>query len=373
MAFFKNNKAAFIQIGVWLLLWILVLIIGSLSGMNVSFIFDYSVHWVTMFLLFALAMITTIKVDAGPNLALPIGVICGSLDMVCALQFNFEGFLWLMMSLVMAISLAVIVGFSYGLLLKKMKGSVGTSMILNYILGIAAAGVFGLLCVILPFNNPYIMYAYGGEGLRPQVGLGLTGSILDNFLAIHVGPVVSIPLGLILILAAICALFWYFFWRKDFTAYNQVGLAAATTLNKDKDCIIAGIVSTVLGAVGAIFYAQSYGFVQLYNSVTNYTVFILAAIFLGGVTVKKAGMRQAITGMLLYSGWLALRRAIDGFFNEDFFSDIWSIVTYGIIIFVLIKEVWRRKADKKPELEISPAEAPVHNDSLVDSRELPLQ
>ena len=349
----KDMRNTLIQLGVWALL---LCITAAINNGSLGLVLSESLQSASCLLLFALAMAVTVKIGVGPNFALPIGIVCGKFAMIMAIMFGCTGLGWLMVSLLIAIASAAIVGIGHGVLLSKMKSHAKTSLALNWFLGLTVAAIFSVIYIIwMPDIPRYILMDFVSRlskirtiSLEPFGGK----QILDNFLSFNLGQFV-IPFGLILILVIICVLLWYF---------KQVKPKVETT---KKDCFIAGVVSTMLGAVGIIIYSQSYGFIQAYDGATSFTFWIAAAIFLGGITLKKAGLRQVIMGLLLYSGLLALLPAIPHFFY------IRLLMPYGIIIFVLLKEVWRRKGDKEPETEISHVEAPIHDDELTrDSREL---
>ena len=63
--------------------------------------------------------------------------------------------------------------------------------------------------------------------------------------------------------------------------------------------IISVIISTMLGAAGIIVYEQSFGFIQLYGAPLAMPFTAIAAILIGGASVKKASMLNVVVGAFL--------------------------------------------------------------------------
>ncbi|HCF93185.1 MAG TPA: ABC transporter, partial [Firmicutes bacterium] len=76
--------------------------------------------------------------------------------------------------------------------------------------------------------------------------------------------------------------------------------AASSGINIRKMRYTGVIMSTVLGAIGIIVYAQSYGFLQLYNAPLYMAFPAIAAILIGGATLRKATISQVIIGSILF-------------------------------------------------------------------------
>ena len=70
-------------------------------------------------------------------------------------------------------------------------------------------------------------------------------------------------------------------------------------INVDRMRIFGTSISTVLGAIGIIMYAQTYGFLQLYNAPLMMGFTAVASVLLGGATVTRAKIYNVIIGTLL--------------------------------------------------------------------------
>jgi hypothetical protein len=84
---------------------------------------------------------------------------------------------------------------------------------------------------------------------------------------------------------------WLFMRSKTGVAMYAAGdnprFAEAAGINVDKYRIIGTIISTILGAVGILVYAQSFGFYQLYERPMFMPITAVAAILIGGRLNQK--------------------------------------------------------------------------------------
>src|SRR5690554_375407 len=131
-----------------------------------------------MFGVLALAMVPSIQCGTGPNFALPIGIICGLLGSLIAIELGLTskalgyGFI---SSVLISLPLAVIAGWVYGLLLNKIKGS---EMLVATYTGFSIVSFMQIGWVTLPFRHPEMIWPIG-RGLRVTVSLDSTfGEVL---------------------------------------------------------------------------------------------------------------------------------------------------------------------------------------------------
>ena len=358
MTFLKNNKVTFIQLGVWLLLLGLTALIGKESF---GWALNSSIDWTICYLLLALAMIATIKTSAGLNFGVPIGIVCGYFAVILAIQFSFTGFGWLAVSIVLALLFSALAGFGYGKLLGRVKGSGGTNLMLTFFIGVAAVAIMNFICSIISFGNSANILP-GETGLRMPINVGSSTRILSSFLQFNLGKV-SIPLGLILIQVAVGFAVWYFLFReKGIVADERAEATTVTTASKNKE-VTAAMISTAIGSLFAVVYVQNMGTINAYTDITMYTIMpVAAAIFLGGVSLKKATVSQVVMGVLLFSGlWVLLSQPGSTFDNTSLADALWAddiktkftyiraLLQYAIITYAIIMSFWRRNIYGQPE------------------------
>ena len=322
--------------------WVLILLLGTINGLPLPEMLSDGIRRFGRWGLLTLAMVPAIQSGVGPNFALPIGIVCGLLGQVLAIVLGFTGLGWLVASACLSLVFAGITGYGYGRLMNSVKGS---EMAIATYTGFSITMFFSLLWLVLPFRDPRITWPLGGgSGLRQTVQLDLFNAnfILDNFLSFKIFGVL-IPTGMILVFAAGCVLVWLFMRSKMGIAISAGGsnpmFAQASGLNVDKGRIIANVISTQLGAVGILIYAQSFGFSQFYDAPLMMAFPAVAAVLIGGASVKRARILHVIIGTLIFQGLMAtsLPVANELFAGTDLSETLRMVIQNGIILYALMQ------------------------------------
>lgn len=195
----------------------------------------------------------------------------------------------------------------------------------------------------IPNKNAEIRWPQG-NGVRSIVSLtGKYEKILDHFLEIRITDELVFPTGLFLFVGLMCFLVWLFMRSKlgiiMKTAGANPAFANATGINVDRMRILGMMLSTILGAIGIIVYAQSYGFFQYYMAPLNMAFIAVAAILIGGATVNRAGIFNVILGTILYQSIMTFTLPIANvIMPEGSLSEIVRIIIQnGIILYALTK------------------------------------
>jgi simple sugar transport system permease protein len=288
--------------------------------------------------LLVLAMVPSIKSGTGPNFALPVGIVCGLLAVVCGIEFGFTGFGLILFSAISATVLAIAAGYLYGKLLNAVKGA---EMTIATYTGFSVVSLMSLAWLMVPFANKKMGWLIG-TGLRETIQLDVLGAdaIINKLLSFEISGM-YIPTGLLLVFLAFCALMWLFFKTKTGIAIMAGGInpqfAQASGLNINKNRIIANVISTVLAALGIILYSQSYGYVQLYTAPLNMAFPAVAAILIGGATASRASVTNVIIGVFLFQGLLttSLPVANQLFTGTDLSEIMRMVIQNGIILYAL--------------------------------------
>lgn len=299
-----------------------------------------------------LAMVPAILSGTGPNFGLPLGIISGLLGVIISIEMNLSGFPGFFAAIALSIPIAIIVGWLYGLLLNKVKGS--EMMIATYT-GFSIVFLMSIGWILMPFNSPEMVWPIG-KGLRVTISLGERfGQILNKLWSFDIGKIINkfwfydkeilFPTGLLLFLFLLCFLVWIFLRSKTGLALKAGGdnskFATASGINVDNTRIIGTILSTILGAVGIIVYAQSYGFLQLYQAPLMMAFPAVAAILIGGASAQKAQISHVILGVFLFQGLLTVALPVaSSIISEGNISEsLRMIVQNGIILYALTKVV----------------------------------
>lgn len=318
--------------------WILTLVTAAFLDMSISTLLSDTIKRAGMNGILVLAMVPSIQSGTGPNFALPVGIVCGLLALVISIELGFVGIAWLLVSIALAIPIAVLAGYFYGKLLNAVKGS---EMTIATYTGFSIVAFMCLIWLMVPFKNPKMGW-FIGKGLRETIQLDSVGGaqLLNNFLEFKIGGVI-IPTGLILVFLFFCLLMWLFTKSKTGLAITAGGMnpkfSIATGLDINKNRIIANIVSTVLAAIGIIVYSQSYGYAQLYNGPLMMAFSAVAAVLIGGATASRAKVSNVIIGVVLFQGLLttALPVANEIFVGTDLSEIMRMVIQNGIILYAL--------------------------------------
>jgi simple sugar transport system permease protein len=289
---------------------------------------------------FVLAMVPMIQSGCGLNFGLSIGIIAGLLGATLSVQIGFVGLAGFFAAIALASPFAVLFGWLYGRLLNKVKGE---EMTIAMYVGFAGVMFMCIMWLILPYTSPTMVWGFAGKGLRTTITVeGYWLRVLNDLLAIRLGPFFVFPTGEILFVAACAALMALFLRSKTGTAMTAVGsnpdYARASGVSIDRMRTISVVFSTLLGAVGIIVYEQSFGFIQLYTAPIAMPMSAVAAILIGGASVNKAGMANVVVGAFLFQGLLTMTPSvINSALQSDVSEAIRLIVSNGMIIYALTR------------------------------------
>ncbi len=322
-----------------ILFFIALCILAVVIKLPISMLLSETIMRTGMYGILVLAMVPGIISGTGLNFGIPIGIICGLVGGLYSIEFNLNGFTGFFTAVAISIPLAAAIGYGYGLLINKVKGS---EMMVGTYMGFSAVSLMCIGWLLIPFNSPAIKWPIG-KGVRVTISLSERyAKVLNNFMNFKIGEV-EIPTGLILFLFINCLFMWIFLRSKSGVTMKAAGdnpkFAEASGINVDK-CRLRGIIlPTVLGAEGIIVYAQSYGFYQLYQSPMMMGFPAVASILIGGASTNDAKISHVLVGTFLFQGLLVMALPITNeIVKEGDLSEIVRIiVSNGIILYALTK------------------------------------
>lgn len=320
-----------------LLFFVLLLVLAGLYNIALPGMVSNVLQRLGMYGVLVLAMLPGIQSGISLNLGMPIGIISGLLSTLIAMENNMTGWPAFIFAVILAIILAIPVGWGYGRLLNRLKGS---EMTVSTYVGFSYVSLFCIAWMVLPFRNPKLTWALG-TGLRTMHNMGSSiGGLLDNFLRFRVLGI-SVPTGLLLFLM-LCCLAMYLYERSKtgvamLAAGGNPAFATASGINVDKMRVIGTTLSTVIAAVGIIIYSQSFGFMQLYTGPQQMGFIAASAILIGGATVSKAKVYHVILGTFLFQGVLAMGiQVANAMIDVGGLSEVMRIlISNGIILYAL--------------------------------------
>ena len=318
----------------------LILLIGLsyILHMDLVVLLNESMVKLVMNGVLVLSLIPMLNVGAGMNFGLPVGIIGGLIGMCLAVNFRMTGFYGFFMAILFTLMICTLLGWIYGLILNRVKGR---EEIAGIFIGFSFIPLMNYFWTLAPFQNREMLYPIGGQGLRPKISLeNYFNHILDNYGLISIGNI-EIPVGLIFVYAIICLFLYLYFRTKIGRATIAVGeneaFAKLSGINISQTRLIAIIISTIIAGFGICIYAQSYGFIQLYDEPLSMAFPAVSAILIGGSTGKKTFIFEAILGTYLLQSMYLLSVPIA---NEILVPELTEIlrtfITYGIILYALL-------------------------------------
>ena len=166
---------------------------------------------------------------------------------------------------------------------------------------------------------------------------------------------VSIPVATYLAIVALCFFnSWLLRTRlgQDMRTVGQSRTVAnAAGINVDRTRIIAMVLSTVLACWGQLIYLQNIGTFSTYGAHTQVGQFAIAALLVGGASVRKATNKQAIIGVILFHTlFIVAPQAGKELFNNAQLGEYFRVfVAYGVIAVSLAMHAWKTVPKKKDE------------------------
>jgi simple sugar transport system permease protein len=339
----RNYRIKLPQIIISVFLLVLV-VLAWLLQMNMVSLFNDSLVKLVMNGVLVLSLIPMLNVGAGLNFGLPVGIIGGLLGMCVAVNFRMTGFYGFFMALLFSLVFCVLLGWIYGLILNRVKGR---EEIAGTFIGFSIIPLMNYFWTLAPFQNREMLYPIGGQGLRPKISLeNYFNHVIDYTWVIKIGEV-EIPAALILFFALICwFLFWFFRTRigraiiatGENEAFSKLsGISISTTR------LAAIIISTVIAGIGICVYAQSYGFIQLYDEPLSMAFPAISAILIGGSTGRRTFVFEAVLGTyLLQSIYLLTVPIANELLIPELTEILRTFITYGIILYALLIRDKRR-------------------------------
>ncbi len=317
----------------------LLLFAAFALGQDMKIIFSDIINRFCMFGLFSLAMMPSVISGTSLNFGITLGILAGVLSGLISMEIGLTGWAGILVALALAVPLGAIVGYAYGLLLNRVKGS---EMVVATYIGSAAVYLMCIGWMSLPFKNPSMIWAIGGQGLRTTITLeGIYSGILQDLWAFEIGGI-TIQGGMLVLLGIAFVLMYIFTRSKMGIAMHAAGsnpiYASAIGVNVNKQRVIGTVISTVLGALGIIFYAQAFGFYQLYTAPEGMSMYPVAAVLIGGASSQKIKIGHVILGTILYQTIISIATPVVAqiFAGASGLGDtVRIIVSYGIILYAL--------------------------------------
>ncbi len=361
-----------------------------------------------------LSLIIPILAGVGLNFGIVVGAMAGQLGLIMVTYWGITGIPGILLTVLIATPVAVVLGWQTGVLFNKTKGQeMIAGLIVGYFANGLYQFVFLFLVgTLIPMKPGTPMVKPDGIGLRNTISLGSKHGegmkyALDYVLQVNVWqlliaaalaliafkiirnrkrgfktPVASLIPNMILVVVSLVILLVPTFrmlanikapvvtWLlivglclfnilimktklgQDFKAIGRSQhIASVAGINVDQTRIIAVILSTVFASWGQIIFLQNIGTMNTYGSHMQVGMFSIAAILIGGASVTKANIWQALVGVILFhSVFIVSPTAGKVLFGDAQIGEFFrSFVVYGVIGVSLGLHAWKAATAKKKE------------------------
>jgi simple sugar transport system permease protein len=311
-----------------------------------------------------ISLIIPVLAGMGLNFGIVLGAMAGQFAAFITVVHNLTGIGGFFAACAMAVPFAILFGWLTGILFNKAKGK---EMITGLILGFFANGIYQLVCLIfigwlIPISNKALLLP-SGVGFVNTLDLKIWQYAIDKFYVFRARGIdipvlkylnnINIPVLTLTIVVLLCIAVALLFKTKlgqDFRAVGQNRhIAEIAGIKVDRVRIIAVVFSTVLAAWGQLIFLQNIGNVQVYGSHVQVGTFAVAALLIGGATVSKATIGQALLGTVLFHALfivspLAGKNLMGSAQVGEYFR---VFVAYGVIGIALALHAWQRLAKKQ--------------------------
>jgi simple sugar transport system permease protein len=304
-----------------------------------------------------LALLLPIYAGMGLNFGMTLGAMSGQIGLIFAINWSIMGVPGLIFAALLGTPVAVLMGWICGMILNRAKGR---EMVTGYMLAFFINGIYQLVVLylmgsVIPIRSPAIVLSRG-YGIRNTLNLESVRQSLDTMLMLRTG-VLDVPLGTYLVIAALCVFIVWFKKTKLGQDMRAVGydmtVAEASGIPVDRTRIVATIISTVLACYGQIIFLQNMGNVATYNAHDQTSFFAVAAILVGGASVKKATLPNVFIGVvLLHLLFVVSPRAGQNLFGSAMIGEYFrQFIGYGVIALSLVLYAWRARKEAAQKRE----------------------
>ncbi len=355
---------------------------------------------------FVLSLLFPVLAGMGLNFGIVVGAMAAQIGIYTALALKLSGLTAVLVAAVIAVPFAVLFGFLAGALNNRTKGQ---EMLTSMFVGYFAHGVYMLIFLfiiggIIPVNV-YELVLPSGVGARSSLDLTQIKGALDSILKVDLFTfvfmcaaivavlaviktvktkkpdiakfvlavalaalgaagntmpaflmfkrVVKIPVVTYGLIALLCVFITMFFKTKLGQDMRAVGMnmeiAEVSGINVNKTRITANIISVVLSAFGQIMFLQNLGTLSTYTAHQNVGMFAGAALLIGGASVTKATVPQALLGTFLFHLLFNVSPlAGQNIFGSALIGEYFRVfIVYGVIALAIVLHAAKKAGGKK--------------------------
>lgn len=302
---------------------------------------------------FVLALIIPIMSGMGINFAITIGAMASQIAMIIVIDMKLTGPDSFIVAAILSVILATIFGNIIGYLLNKAKGK---EMIASIVIGLIGTNLYQLLfmvgygTIIKPFNNDILLSR--GIGVKSMLDCMHFKDIFSKYISFEIGytDVYLIPLLIVFMMA----FFIYLIYKSKLGHHikavgDDMDVAAKLGIDVNATRRISIVISTVLASLANLMFVQDMGIVNVYTGHLKLDIFAAAALLAGGATFRRATIKNAFMGLLLFHT-LFIISPIAGqtiFKNPALGEYFRSFIAYGTIVCALMINLKHEKEESR--------------------------
>ncbi len=362
---------------------VVCVVLSAMSGLSPSHIVSEIVTRLGRNCVLVLALIVPVVAGLGLNFAIVIGAMAGQAALIMVVAWGMRGLPAVGMAALLALPIALILGWLVGLLFNKARGK---EMITGLIAGFFAAAPYQLIFLfsvgsLIPLSNEaMVLPGPADDSGKTTLGVGLRNTIdlvdlqhsLDELgeVEIHIEhdnvvvddePIpewlpqeraatytaIKLPLGVFAMIGLVCAGIVLLLRTKFGQQLRAMGqnahVAEVQGIRVSRNRIIATMISIVIAALGQIIWLQNMGNMNTYNAHENVGLFAIGALLVSGASEERATWWQAILGVLLFHSLqivlpqagarLFPGHAMLGEYLRDALS--YSIITLSLVVYAI--------------------------------------
>jgi simple sugar transport system permease protein len=348
----KRSVGRFFMENAVVIIFLLITVLAvKPSGLSLTYIIQEMLTRLGRNSFLVLALLLPIYAGMGLNFGMTLGAMAGQIGLIFAINWNVMGVPGIIFAALIGTPISIFMGWICGVVLNKAKGR---EMVTGYILAYFINGIYQFVVLylmgsLIPIRSPAILLSRG-FGIRNTLNLEGVRQSLDNLLMARVGSF-SLPMATYLVIGVLCLFVIWFKKTKlgqDMRAVgHNMAVADMAGIPVDRTRIIAIIISTVLACYGQIIFLQNMGNVATYNAHDQTSFFAVAAILVGGASVKKATIPNVFIGVvLLHLLFVVSPRAGQNLFASAMIGEFFrQFIGYGVIALSLVLYAWRSRKE----------------------------
>jgi simple sugar transport system permease protein len=348
------------------------------SGLAWPFLVNEIVTRIARNSFLVISLIVPVLAGMGLNFGIVLGAMAAQFAFIAVVNFQWTGSAGILLASALSVPFSVAFGWLAGLLFNRAKGK---EMITGIILGFFANGIYQMVCLtlvgwLIPVRLTSLLLP-DKSGVGPGVGLINTIDLrsmqygIDNLWKIRLtmpdiqelcgsfgwnvtippNIPISVPVGTLILIALLCRGIHFLFRTKlgqDFRAVGQDRhIAGIAGIDVNRVRVTAVVISTVLAGLGQIVFLQNMGNLQTYGSHVQVGTFAVASLLIGGATVTRATVGQALLGTLLFHTLFVVSpQAGKNLMGNVQVGEYFRVfVSYGVIGVALALHAWRRRGE----------------------------